>query len=84
MTDMATRSMPTVSCLPASAGDLELAADAVGARHEDGMAIVAGEQPGVVIEAEQAGEAAECRRPSRTRGVCVRRSSGAMPARVCS
>jgi hypothetical protein len=40
-------------------GDLELAADAVGAGDEHRMAIVASEQAGVVIEAEQAGEAAE-------------------------
>ena len=41
------------------AGDLELAADAVGAGDEDGMAIIAGEQAAVVIEAEEAGETAE-------------------------
>ena len=51
--------MPTVSCLLVSDGDLELAADAVGAGDEDRMAIVLGEEPAVVIEAEKAGEAAE-------------------------
>ena len=40
-------------------GDLELGADAVGAGDQDGVAVVAGEQPAVVVEAEQAGEAAE-------------------------
>ena len=55
---MATRSMPTVSCLFISAGDLELAADAVGAGDEDGMLVAAAEEPGVRVEVEEAGEAA--------------------------
>ena len=63
-------------------GDLELGADAVGAGDEDGMAIVAGEQPAVVVEAEQAGEAAEAVEDARR--VRAAADSGTMPARVCS
>ncbi len=40
-------------------GDFELAADAVGAGDEDRMAVVAGEEAGIVIEAKQTGKAAE-------------------------
>src|SRR5205823_1863557 len=41
------------------AGDLELAADAVGTGDENGVAVVFGEEPAVVVEAEETGEPAE-------------------------
>ena len=69
--------MPTVSCLSASAATLSLRADAVGAGDEDRVAIVAGEEPAVVIEAEQAGEAAEAVEDARrVRAAQERRHAG--------
>ena len=57
-TDMATRSMPTVSYFCMSAGDLELGADAVGAGDEDRVLVAAAEEPGLGVEIEETGEAA--------------------------
>ena len=62
-------------------GDLELGTDAVGAGNEHGPAIVLGEQPAVVVEAEETGKAAEA---VEERGVCVRRRNGTMAVRLCS
>ena len=64
--------------LAGQGGDLELAADAVGAGDQDRMAVVPGEQAAVVIEAEEAGEEAALFPGGRCRGRVQH------PRRVCS
>src|SRR6185437_7323941 len=57
--------------------DFEFAADAIGGRNEYGMAIVAREQAGVVIEAEQTGETAEAIKDARRmRATQIRHHAG--------
>src|SRR5437870_2314647 len=56
------------------AGDFQLAADAVGAGDQDWMAVILGKEPAVVIEAEEAGKAAEAvEHPRRMRPLQERR-----------
>ena len=83
--------MPTVSCLPHQRGDLELAADAVGAGDEHRVPVPAG-TAGVVVEVEQAGEPADAlaalarreRRRDDAARSWVRARCGWMPAMVSS
>ena len=56
---MATRSMPTVSYFSIRHGDLELAADAVGAGDEDRVLVARLKSQAVRVEVEEAGEPAD-------------------------
>ena len=57
--------MPTVSCTPGQLGDLQLRADAVGARNEHRIVIIPREQPLGEIELKQPGEPALVRQHAR-------------------
>ena len=60
--------MPTVSCTPGQLGDLELRADAVGARDQHRVLVLPREQPAGKVELKQPGEAALVRQHARRMG----------------
>ena len=63
------------------AGNFELGADAVGARDQHGPAIILGEEPAIVIEAEKTGKAAEAVEDARRVRALQERGHG---RRLCS